>query len=124
MTYSLDDIAIDYQGTLYGVAGNSGGGGGDQGIIIDKKTGAVHINAPLIDPDGKPTQDMEGFTSYNQIFFYGTTGLEFQEQLTDNSLYKIEKSSGTTEFVICLDQEFEGYIPGDFEAIACFPVCK
>ncbi len=119
-----DDIAIDNKGILYGVAGNSGGGGEDQGIIINKNTGTVHINAPLIDLNGQPIQDMEGFTSYNHDFFYGTTGLEFREQGTDNSLYRIEKSSGTTEFILRLDQEFDGYIPGDFEAIACFPVCK
>jgi SdrD B-like domain len=119
-----DDIAIDSSGRLYGVAGISGGGGGDQGINIDKETGAVNLYAPLLNPYGDPVQDMEGFTLYNSRYFYGTTGIEFANLGTDNTLYRIDKTSGKTEAVTRLDRTFDGYVPSDFEAISCFPVCK
>ena len=107
-----------------GAAGISGGGGRDHGVVIDKKTGAVSLTAPLIDSDGNPTQDMEGLTVYNHKYFYGTTGVEFPDLKTDNTLYRIEKATGRTEAVTRLDRTVKGYEPFDIEAISCLPVCK
>jgi hypothetical protein len=121
----VDDIAFDRRtGTLYGVAGKGVGGGKDQGIIINKETGSVSVFTPLLDPNGKPVQDMEGFTVYNHEYFYGTTGVSFADLKTNNTLYRIEKSTGTTEAITNLDRTIEGYEPSDIEAITCSPVCK
>jgi uncharacterized repeat protein (TIGR01451 family) len=119
----LDDIAIDSDGTLYAVAGNSGGGGNDHLVVIDKLTGAITDMGPLHLTDNK-IQDMEGLTLYNRSTLYGTTGLEFSSYGTSNTLYKIDKISGETTAVKKLDQDFNGYIFNDFEAISCFPICK
>jgi uncharacterized repeat protein (TIGR01451 family) len=119
----IDDIAIDSDGTLYAVAGNSGGGGNDHLVVIDKLTGAITDMGPLHLTNEK-IQDMEGLTLYNRSTLYGTTGLEFGSYGTSNTLYKIDKISGETTAVKNLDQDFNGYIPSDFEAISCFPVCK
>jgi len=119
----VDDIAIDSDGTLLGIAGNSGGGGGDQLIKINKQTGAVGSHGPL-NHYGAPIQDMEGLTLYNTKVLYGTTGYEFTSEGTDNILYKINKASGETVPITRLDKDFNGYVPGDFEAITCFPICK
>jgi uncharacterized repeat protein (TIGR01451 family) len=119
----VDDIAIDSDGTLFGIAGNSGGGGGDRLVIINKQTGAVGDYGPL-NQYGAPIQDMEGLTLYNTRVLYGTTGYEFTSEGTDNILYKIDKASGETVPVTNLGKDFDGYVPKDFEAISCFPICK
>ncbi len=67
---------------------------------------------------------MEGLTLHNTKVLYGTTGIEFTGEGTENSLYSIDKASGETTRITRLDKDFNGYVPGDFEAISCFPVCK
>ncbi|MEN8199734.1 MAG: SdrD B-like domain-containing protein, partial [Thermodesulfobacteriota bacterium] len=119
-----DDIDIDASGQMYGVAGNSGGGGGDHGLLIDKATGAVSLSAPLHDATGSPVQDAEGFTIYNHNHYYLTTGIEFVALGTDNTLYKVDRQTGQTEKIIRLDQQFDGFTPIDFEGITCAPVCS
>lgn len=119
----VDDIAIDSDGTLYGIAGNSGGGGGDHLIIINKKTGRVTDHGPL-NQQGQSVQDMEGLTLHDKNTLYGTTGLEFMGEGTANTLYKIDKQTGETKAITRLDKNFDGYVPTDFEAISCFPICK
>ncbi|MBU4234741.1 MAG: DUF11 domain-containing protein [Proteobacteria bacterium] len=119
----VDDIAIDRNGILYAVAGNSGGGGGDNLVIINKQTGAVQ-NYGTLHSQGTPIQDMEGLTFYNTTTLYGTTGYEFQGMGTANTLYRINKDNGEVTPVKQLEQNLNGYIPSDFEAVSCFPVCR
>jgi len=119
----IDDIAIDSDGTLYGIAGNSGGTGDDHLVVINKLTGAVSDKGPL-HLANKQIQDMEGLTLHNHKTLFGSTGVEFGSFGTANSLYKIDRATGETTFVSKLDQSFNGYVPQDFEAITCFPVCK
>jgi hypothetical protein len=110
-------------GTLFGVTGTSGGGGGDKLIIIiiiDKETGAISEYAPFSQQDGNNIQDMEGLFFNKGGFLYGTTGLEFTGEGTDNTLYKIDSESGITEPVTRLDRDSDGYVPNDFEAVSCF----
>jgi protocatechuate 3,4-dioxygenase beta subunit len=119
----IDDIAIDPSGDIYGIAGTSGGAGDDHLVLIDSMTGAVTDQGPLHLANDK-IQDMEGLTLYNNKTLFGTTGLEFGSQGTSNSLFKVEKDTGVTTFVTRLDKNFGGYVPGDFEAIECLPICK
>lgn len=63
-------------------------------------------------------------TLYNTRDLYGTTGLEFGTEYTDNTLYRINKRSGESTPILRLDRNFNGYVPIDFEAITCFPVCR
>jgi flagellar hook assembly protein FlgD/fibronectin type 3 domain-containing protein/subtilase family serine protease len=117
----IDDIAIDSNGILYGVANNNGAG--DHLVIIDKLTGEVTDQGPL-SQQGNPVQDMEGMTLYNNTTLCGTTGMRFADQSTHDTMYVIEKETGKAEAMIPLDQDFDGYLPHDFEAISCFPICK
>jgi uncharacterized repeat protein (TIGR01451 family) len=119
--YDVDDIAIDTNGIMYGIGGNSSGGGGDKLLIINKQTGTVQHYGTLSN-QGSPVQDMEGLTLYNNNVLYGSTGMEFSG--TANTLYRIEKQTGETTPVNQLDQNINGYIPTDFEAISCFPICR
>ena len=120
----IDDLAIDSSGTIYGIAGTSGGAGmNNHLVVIDSMTGAVTDQGPLHFASDK-IQDMEGLTLYNNKTLFGTTGTEYAGEMTANSLYKIEKTSGKTTFVSRLDQDFDGLVPGDFEAIECLPICK
>lgn len=119
----IDDISIDRNGVLYAVAGNSGGGGYDNLIIINKQTGAVQTYRAL-HSQGQPIQDMEGMTFYNSNTLYGTTGYEFPDLGTSNTLYQINKDTGEATPVSKTGKSFEGYIPHDFEAVSCFPVCR
>ncbi|RTZ94981.1 MAG: hypothetical protein DSY90_14575, partial [Deltaproteobacteria bacterium] len=120
----IDDIAIDADGRLVGIAGNSGGGGHDHLIAIDKQTGDVtDVGALFYQGQNLPIQDMEGLTFYNDTTLFGTTGMEF-ESSTGNTLYRINKDNGQTQPVIGLDKNFNGLIPRDFEAIDCFPACR
>jgi hypothetical protein len=119
----IDDIAIDPAGNIYGIAGNSGGTGNDHLALIDSMTGAVTDMGPLHFQNDQ-IHDMEGLTLYNNKTLFGTTGTEFSGQGTSNSLFKIEKETGVTTLISHLDQDFNGYIPGDFEAIECLPICK
>ncbi|MBU3982389.1 MAG: hypothetical protein KJ985_02675, partial [Proteobacteria bacterium] len=118
-------VADDFSGSgiLYAVAGNSGGGGGDNLVIINKQTGAVQ-NYGTLHSQGTPIQDMEGLTFYNTTTLYGTTGYEFQGMGTANTLYRINKDNGEVTPVKQLEQNLNGYIPSDFEAVSCFPVCR
>lgn len=120
--FDVDDITIDSNGKIFGVVGNSGGGGGDHLIDINL-IGTTRNHGPLMH-NGLPIQDMEGITLYKGKVLYGTTGVEFTSEGTDNTLYKIDKVSGETVGVSRLDRDLNGYIPVDFEAISCFPVCK
>ena len=120
----IDDLAIDTFGTIYGIAGTSGGGGlNNHLVIIDRMTGAVTDQGPLHFASDQ-IQDMEGLTLYNNKTLFGTTGTEFVGTNTANSLYKIDKASGVTTFVSRLDKNFDGLVPRDFEAIECLPICK
>jgi hypothetical protein len=119
----IDDIAFDRNGVLYAIAGNSGGGGGDNLIIINKQTGAVQTHGAL-HSQGRPIQDMEGLTFYNTNTLYGTTGYEFPELGTSNTLYQINKDTGEATPVSQAGTRIGGYVPYDFEAISCFPVCR
>lgn len=119
----IDDIAFNSQGVLFGVAGNSGGGGLDHLVIINKQTGAVESHGAL-NYNGNPVQDMEGLTYYNSSTLFGTTGTEFQQQGTANTLYIIHKDTGAVSPVSRLEQSFNGYIPKDFEAVSCYPICR
>ena len=120
----IDDIAIDAAGQLFGIAGNSGGGGNDHLIAIDKHTAAVTDAGALYNQEQNlPIQDMEGLTFYNSRILFGTTGMEF-ESSTGNTLYRINKDNGRTQPIVELDRNFNGLIPGDFEAIDCFPACR
>jgi len=120
----IDDLAIDSSGRLIAIAGNSSGGGNDHLITIDKRTAAVTDIGPLTNAvDGSAIQDMESLTFYNASTLFGTTGVEFMNS-SANSLYRIDKNTGKTTPLIRLDQNFNGYIPGDFEAIDCFPTCR
>ncbi len=121
--YDVDDIAIDSDGTLFGVVGNSGGGGGDHLIVIDKFTGATSDYGQLVQ-NGISVQDMESLTLYDPSKLYGATGTEFTARGTANTLYEIDKLSGECRAITRLDKNFDGYIPRDFEAISCFPICK
>jgi hypothetical protein len=67
---------------------------------------------------------MEGLTFYNINTLYGTTGLEFGQEGTANTLYSINKETGEATPINRLGQSFNGYIPKDFEAVSCFPVCR
>jgi len=118
----VDDLAVDSDGTLYAVAGTSSHGG-DHLIVINKLNGTVEDRGAMRE-QGHAVQDMEGLTLYNTRTLYGTTGNEFSQDGTDNSLYTIEKKTGIAKVITRLDQNFNGYIPEDFEAITCFPICK
>jgi hypothetical protein len=119
----IDDIAVDSDGTLYGIAGNSGGVGNDHLVVIDKLTGAVTDRGPL-GLENSLIQDMEGLTLHNHQTLFGTTGTEFASYGTANSLFKIDRATGETTFVSKLDQSLDGYVSTDFEGITCFPICK
>lgn len=92
------------------------------GGIVNYEFSVIN-NGPL-NESGYPVQDVEGLTLYNTRVLYGTSGVEFTDKGTDNSLYRIDKQSGATEIITRLDQNFNGFIPTDFEAISCFPICK
>ncbi len=120
--YDTDDMTFDSNGILYGLAAISGGGGGDRLVIIDKQTGQVTNQGELRSATA-PVQDLEGLTFYHGSSLYGTTGFEFPNRGTTNTLYRIDKATGTSEAILRLDQNFNGLIPNDFESIAC-PICK
>ena len=117
----VDDLAFDADGTLFGIAGNSGSGG-DHLVVIDPKTGMVTDYGALFNGETE-VQDVEGLTLYNTKYLYGTTGLGFSSQGTDNTLYIIDKKTGQSTPITPLDLDFDGYRARDFEAITCFPVC-
>ncbi len=116
--YDLDDIGIDKNGTMYGIANAQGLD--DRMVIIDKQTGDI-ADPVLLVVDGEPINDMEGFSYFGQDTFYGTTGIETTAGQGDykNSLFKIETNPVRVEKIISLDQDFNGYIPYDFESVAC-----
>ncbi|MEN8199164.1 MAG: SdrD B-like domain-containing protein, partial [Thermodesulfobacteriota bacterium] len=118
----VDDIAIGPLGTIYAVVGTSGGVGNDHLVTINKNTGKITDQGEL-HLDGNQVHDMEGLTLYNARTLYGTSGIEYSYQGIDNTLYMIKKYTGETTKINRLDQNFNGYIPIDFEAIECFPVC-
>ncbi len=120
--FDIDDLAIDSDGVMYGIATISGGGGGDRLVVIDKATGTVTDRGELLSGN-MPVQDMEGLTFYHGGSLYGTTGYEFDNQGTNNTLYRIDKASGKTQFFLRLDNSFDGLVPIDFESITC-PVCE
>ncbi len=120
--FDTDDLAFDTRGNLYGIATISGGGGGDRLMVIDKLSGRI-IDHGALQNNGAPVQDMEGLTFYHGNILYGTTGYEFALQGTSNSLYKLNSATGAAQSVLRLDRSFNGYVPKDFEAIAC-PVCR
>lgn len=120
--FHTDDIAIDTNGTMYGVVENSGGGGGDLLVVIDKDTGHVTQEKVLRNSDST-IHDMEGLTFYFRSTLYGTTGIEFQEEGNDNSLFTIDAQSGQSSLVTPLDSMINGFNPYDFEAVSC-PICK
>ena len=121
--FDIDDIAIDTNGTIYGVAGNSGGGGQDRLVIIDRQTGRVRDQGALANGD-HPIQDVEGLTLFSLNSLYGVSGFEFSAAGTSATLFRINKNTGESTPVTNLAQDFNGYIPDDFEAITCYPICK
>ncbi len=120
--FDTDDMTIDSDGRMYGIAAISGGGGGDRLVSIDKETGAVTDLGELT-TGVYPVQDMEGLTFYHGTTLYGTTGFEFNGTGTSNTLYRIDKAGGSTTMIRRLDDDFNGLVPSDFESITC-PVCR
>lgn len=118
---TVDGIAIDAQGRLFGIISISGGGEGDYLVEIDKLTGEVRDYKPL-DDQGDPVHDMEGLAFHSSGTFYGTTGIEFAWEGTANTLYRIDRATTSAEKITRLDRDFDGLIPSDFETISCFPV--
>ena len=117
----VDDIGIDTSGNMVAVAGNSSGGGNDHLIGIDKRTGRVTDMGPLYSQENnRPIQDMEGLCFFNQSILLGTTGVAFANE-TSNTLYVINKNSVTGKPILKLNQNFNGYVPSDVEAITCSP---
>jgi hypothetical protein len=109
-----DDLAVDSEGNLFGVADS-------HLILINPWTGAVSKYDRLYEQSGRPVQDMEGLSFHTINTLYGTSGVKFEVEGTENSLYRIDKTTGETVPVTRLDKNFDGYIPSDFEAIDCFP---
>jgi uncharacterized repeat protein (TIGR01451 family) len=120
----IDDIAIGtFDGVMYGIANASGTF--DELVLIDKFTGDILGNYPLLAPDGVTRfQDMEGM-SFDPIRgeLYGSSGTA--GGATANSLFKInilppilpgDPPLGRTTLI--------GPIPGsgDYEGSDCFLV--
>jgi len=116
--FDIDDIAIDSKGTMYGTANAEGFN--DRFVIINKETGTVTDLVPVM-IDGEPLNDIEGLTYYGNSVFFGTTGVESTAQNGDesNSLFRIDLKPFQAEKIISLDQDFNGYIPYDYESLAC-----
>ena len=118
----IDDIAVDLDGNLHGTANYEGIN--DRFVRINKQTGVVtELNTIAI--NGVPLNDVEGLSHYKDNIFFGTTGIETGNQQGDNrnSFFKIRIDPMTSDKIINLDQNYNGYLPYDFEAIAC-RICR
>jgi hypothetical protein len=115
---NTDDLAIDTKGVMYAV-GNAEGIA-DRIVVIDKKTGIVTDPVTIL-INGDPLNDVEGLTYYNDDLFFGTTGIETNTVpgVFKSSFYVIELNSRKSERIIDLEQNFNGYVPYDFEAVTC-----
>jgi hypothetical protein len=114
----VDDIAIDDRGVMYGIVNNEGFD--DRLVVIDKMTGAVS-SPSTVTVNGLAINDIEGLTYYNNGILLGTTGVETEagQGVYKNSLFKITLNPVAAQKIISLDQDFSGYIPYDFESVAC-----
>ena len=115
---NADDLAIDTNGVMYAVANSEGIE--DRIVVIDKTTGVV-TDPITIMVNGVPLNDVEGLSYYNDDLFFGTTGIETNTRpgVSKSSLYIIELNPMNSERIISLDQNFNGYVPYDFEAVTC-----
>ncbi len=120
--FHTDDIAINSKGIMYGIVENSGGGGGDLLVTIDKNSGVVNAVSEV--REGQATiHDIEGLTFYFRDTLFATTGVEFSDEGLENSLFKINAANGQSQLITPLDVEINGFNPYDFEAISC-PICE
>ena len=96
----------------------------DRFVRINKQTGVVtELNTIAI--DGVPLNDVEGLSHFKNNVFFGTTGIETGNQQSENrnGFFKIKIDPMTSNKIIDLDQNFNGYLPYDFEAVSC-RICR
>lgn len=106
----IDDIAIDpVDGTLYGIDNLSGSG--DQLISINKTTGVATVIGPL--SAGGSVADMEGLSFFNDGQMLGATGDDSVPAGNSNSLWLINKATGSTTLVGAFGTQV------DYESLAC-----
>ena len=102
----IDDITVDpVSGQIFGIAND--GGSGDRLVQIDRLTGASQDIGAL------GVSDMEGFSSFNNGLFYGTTG-------SNDALYIINPATGNATFQFNLGIDVGNGTSGDYEAADCF----
>lgn len=98
----LDDLAMDFDGTLYAIS--NVGGHDDHLVTIDPETGA------LTDVGATNVNDMEGLTIAPDGRLFGSTG---QESAGGEGLWDIDKATGAATNGRPLDNA------GDYESVAC-----
>lgn len=98
----LDDLAMDFDGTLYAIS--NVGGHEDHLVTIDPETGA------LTDVGATNVNDMEGLSIAPDGRLFGTTG---QESSGGEALWDIDKATGAASNGRELDNA------GDYESVAC-----
>ncbi len=114
----IDDIAIDLDGTLYGIA-NSDGSGDQVLVTINKVTGATTVFGimyrPAPDQNTKMT-DVEGLSFDLQGQLYATTGAN--GSAPQNSIYRMDKTTDANGRINTLSYKELG-VGSDYEAVAC-----
>ncbi|MGH2784342.1 MAG: hypothetical protein ACRDJ1_03715 [Actinomycetota bacterium] len=98
----LDDLAMDFDGTLYAISNI--GGHEDHLVTIDPETGA------LTDVGATNVNDMEGLSIVPDGRLFGTTG---QESSSGSALWDIDKGTGAATNPRALDNA------NDYESVAC-----
>ncbi|HJR18881.1 MAG TPA: hypothetical protein VJ922_04100 [Actinomycetota bacterium] len=98
----LDDLAMDFDGTLYAISNI--GGHEDHLVTIDPETGALSDVGPT------NVNDMEGLSIAPDGRLFGTTG---QESSSGSALWDIDKESGAATNPRALDNA------NDYESVAC-----
>lgn len=98
----LDDLAIDFDGTLYAIS--NVGGHEDHLVTINPDTGALSDVGPT------NVNDMEGLSIAPDGRLFGTTG---QESSSGSALWDISKTTGVATNPRPLDNA------NDYESVAC-----
>jgi hypothetical protein len=107
----IDDIGINpLTNQIFGIANN--GGFGDQLVSINMSTGGATVIGPLVDPNGIPVNDMEGFTYDIDGQLIGTTGMD---SAIPGGLWQIDENTGQSTLLRIIDDRCP-----DIESIACF----
>ena len=83
----VDDIAIDFNGTMFAV--NNDDGSNDVFVEIDKMTGAATVVGVPHDENGDDVTDIEGLSFNNDGTFYATTGDQSDDPTQANKVWEV-----------------------------------